>query len=219
MKTISDAAMAAIEAGTAIVAGAVEILCDPPLRVWSGHGTVPLDGADYQGLGAAGMIQQTGAALGGTAQGLNLSLSGIDPKALQLLDAAEIKDAAVVIRRLIFASDGKSLLDYAVWDRGRVDTISSDETVGGTATITVAVESAARGLGRSGGRMRSDSDQRLISATDGYFKRTAFAGQKMLYWGGKKPQQAGGVFGQILGLIVPIIVGRSKGSSSPTAGW
>jgi hypothetical protein len=35
--------------------------------------------------------------------------------------------------------------------------------------------------------MRSDSDQRLINPTDGYFKNTAYAGEKMLYWGGKKP--------------------------------
>jgi hypothetical protein len=62
----------------------------------------------------------------------------------------------------------------------------SDEVIGGAA-IKVAVESAARGLGRSGGRMRSDSDQRLINATDGYFKNTAYAPEKMLYWGGKRP--------------------------------
>jgi hypothetical protein len=78
-----------------------------------------------------------------------------------------------------------------VFDRGRIDTIDSDEVVGAAAAITAAVESAARGLGRSGGRMRSDSDQRLISATDGYFKNTAYAGMKMLYWGGKRPAVAG----------------------------
>jgi hypothetical protein len=103
------------------------------------------------------------------------------------LDADEIKGGAAVMRRLIFASDGKTLLDYDIWDRGRIDAVSTVETIGAGAAIKVSVESAARGLGRSGQRMRSDSDQRLINPNDGYFRKAAYAGEKMLYWGGKKP--------------------------------
>jgi hypothetical protein len=74
-----------------------------------------------------------------------------------------------------------------VFDRGRGDALDTVETIGGPAVVNLAVESAARGLGRSGARMRSDPDQRLINPDDGYFKNTAYAGEKMLYWGGKKP--------------------------------
>jgi hypothetical protein len=97
----------------------------------------------------------------------------------------------VVLYRLIFASDCKTLLDWHVFERGRGDALTTDETIGGEAAINFAVESAARGLGRSGARQRADSDQRLINANDGYFKNTAYAGEKMLYWGGKKPTNAG----------------------------
>lgn len=126
---------------------------------------------------------------------MTLTLSGIDPDLLALLDAEEIKGASVVIRRLIFASDGKTLLDAHVFDRGRVDTIETDEVIGAAAAIKVAVESAARGLGRSGARQRSDSDQRLIAASDGYFRKAAYAAEKMLYWGGKRPHRTGAVIG------------------------
>lgn len=162
------------------------------LRVWGGYGPIELDGEVYEGVGDRGLAQRTGGAVGGIAQGIELVLSRVEPELLVLLDADEIRGGAVILRRLIFASDGKTLLDYDIWDRGRVDTVSTVETVGGQATIKVGVESAARGLGRSGHRMRADSDQRLINPNDGYFRKTSYAGEKMLYWGGKKPGRTGG---------------------------
>lgn len=162
-----------------------------PIRLWGGHGTLVIDSDDFTGIGARGLAQRNGGAIGGIAQGMTLTLSGIEPAALVLLDAEEIRQASVVLYRLIFASDGKTLLDAHVFDRGRVDTVETDETIGKEAAINVAVESTARGLGRLGARMRADSDQRLIDSDDGYFKNTAYAGQKTLYWGGKKPARSG----------------------------
>ncbi len=159
------------------------------IRVWGGFGPIVIDGETYLGIGHHGLAQQTAGAIGGFAQGMQLTLSGIEPQLLDLLDGDEIKGASVVIRRLIFASDGKTLLDSEIFDRGRVDTIETIETIGGGAAIKIAVETAARGLGSSGARQRSDADQRLINPTDGYFKNTAFAGEKMLYWGGRKPHR------------------------------
>lgn len=193
MKSFNEEAMEAIVAGTAIVSGAAAILSDPPIRVWGGHGVLPLDGDDFVGMDDRGIAQQTSGALGGAAGGITLELSGIDDEAMALLEADELKQAPVIIWRLIFAGDGKTLLDYEVFDRGRVDQVTTSETVGGAAIIRVQVEDPARGLGRRGQRMCSDADQRLINPSDGYFKHTAYAGEKMLYWGGKRPARAGSV--------------------------
>lgn len=195
MKTIADAAMAAIEAGKALVTGAVQItpvdaLLDP-IRVWGGYGVFQIDGNDFLPLGGRGLAQQTSGAIGGVAQGMTLTLSGVEAAALALLDPDEVKSASVVIYRLIFASDGKTLLDAHLFDRGRGDALDTVETVGGQAAIRYMVESAARGLGRSGARQRSDPDQRLINPDDGYFRNTAYAAEKSLYWGGKKPKRIG----------------------------
>lgn len=195
MKNFSDGAMAAIVAGEAIVTGAVAILGDPVIRVWGGYWPIELDGETYQPVGDRGIAQQTAGAIGGSAQGMTLMLSGIDPEALELLDADEVDGAPVVVYRLIFASDGKTLLDYQVFDRGRVDQLATEEVIGGEAKLSVMVEGAARGLGRRGGRMRSDADQRLVAADDGYFKNTGYAPEKTLYWGGKRPAVAGAVLG------------------------
>lgn len=186
--------MAAIQAGEAIVTGAVDITplgAGTVLRYWGGSGEITIGGNVYQGLGDKALAQKTSNAIGGVANGLTLSLSGVEPAALSLLDPAEVKGASVVLYRLIFGPDGKTLLDAHVFDRGRGDALTSDETIGGEAAINFAVESAARGLGKSGARMRADPDQRLINATDGYFKNVTYAGQKMLYWGGKIPANAG----------------------------
>lgn len=160
--------------------------------VWGGYGPIEIEGQVFQGIGDRGLVQKTGGALGGIAQGIELTLSRLEPNVIPLLDVEEVRAASVIVRRLIFASDGKTLLDFDIWDRGRVDTVSTVETIGGQATLKLGVESAARGLGRSGARMRSDSDQRLINPSDGYFRFCAYAGEKMLYWGGKKPDRIAG---------------------------
>lgn len=195
MKTIATAALEALDRGDAIVTGAVEIGATPPVRVWGGNGRLPFDGRTFEGIGDRGLVQVVGGALGGTSQAITLTLSGIEPEVLQLLDADEVSGAPAVLWRLIFSSDGNTLLDYNVWARGRLDQLPQEEEVGGTATIKAVLETAARGLSRRGGRMRSDADQRLIDPNDGFFKHVSYAGQKTLYWGGRKPANAGSALG------------------------
>lgn len=195
MKTFSDEALAALEAGTAIVSASLAIYGTPPVFVWGGHGPQVLTGdtgaETYLGIGDRGVASIAAGRLGGSAQGITLRLSGIDPEAIALLDSSEVTGAPAVIRRLIFDATGKTLLGAYVFTRGRVDQVIVRETIGGPAAIEVVIESAARGLGRRGGRMRSDADQRLVNPTDGFFKNVSFAAEKTLYWGGKRPATAG----------------------------
>ncbi|MES3152950.1 hypothetical protein [Sphingomonas faeni] len=187
MKSFTDLAMAAIGRGDVIVGGATEILCDPPVRLWNGEGTIVLGGQSYLGIGDRALAQVSSSAVGGAAQGMSMSMSGVDPDVIPLLDAADLRGASVASRRLVFDSSGTILLDEHVFDRGRIDAVETDETIGEAAVIGIAVEGAARGLGRRGGRMRTDSDQRLIDPTDGGFRRVSYAGAKTLYWGGQRP--------------------------------
>lgn len=191
MKVLAPAALAALEAGEAIVAGAVEIAGDPVLRIWGGYHELTFDGRTFDPIGDRGLVQVTGGALGDAAQNIELILSGIDPETLALLDAAEVSRAPAVLWRLIFNASGTTLLGFNIWARGQLDTLERQEEIGGTASIRARLETAARGLGRRGGRMRSDADQRLVDATDGFFKNVSYAGEKTLYWGGRRPSRAG----------------------------
>lgn len=190
MKIFSDDARAAIEEGSATSASAIEILCDPPVRVWSGYEPREIDGVVHQPIGDAGLVKSTGASLGGADQGITLELSGVEPASLALFDASMLRRAPVIVRRAIFDSSATRMLDVQPFARGSIDQVPVEDTAGGTSVIRAMVETAARGLGRRGGRMRTDADQRLISPTDGGMRKISYAGQVNLYWGGKKPANA-----------------------------
>jgi len=195
MKTIATDALAALDAGEAIVVGAVEVGSDPVIRVWGGHHEITFDSRTFEPVGDRALVQVAGGALGGAAQSITLTLSGIDAETLALLDASEVAGAPVTLWRLIFDKSGTTLLDHSVWGRGRLDTLPREEEVGGTATIKADLETPAKGLGRRGARLRSDADQRLIDPDDGFFKHVSYASEIELYWGGRKPQRAGSVLG------------------------
>lgn len=195
MKSFSSDTLAALERGDAIVGGAFKIASVPAIRGFSGYGQISIDSETYEGIGDRALVQVTGGALGGGAQNITLVLSGIDPEMLELLDADEVKQAPTTSWRIIWTGDGKTMLGAYVFNRGRVDKVTSEEVIGGEAVVRAAIENAARGLGRRGGRMRTDADQRLVKATDGFFRNVAFAAEKTLYWGGKKPARAGSAIG------------------------
>lgn len=202
MKVFTDAAMEAFANGTALVGGGVIIACDPPVKVWSGYGELTIGDDVYLGIGDRGLAQNSSASLGGTAQAVTLAMSGVDPDLLPLLDAEELQGAPAVLTRLIFDGTGTQLLDHHVFTRGQVDLLSIEETPKGEATITLTIEGAARALGRRGGRMRTDADRRLISATDGGMKHVSYAAQKTLYWGGEKPATVNNTFGSIFTTVI-----------------
>lgn len=199
MKSIAPAALQALDSGKNIIAGAVAIAANPPVNVWSGHGPINIDGIDFDPIADKGLVRTAGGALGSAARNIDMTLSGIDQETLALLDASEVKDAPTTIYRLIFDESGTELLDWDIWSRGQLDTLLSDFEIGGEAALRATLETAAIALGRRGGRMRSDADQRLIDPLDGFFKNVAFAGEKQLYWNGRRPVRAGTAVGGVRG--------------------
>ena len=196
MKSISGAANAAMQDGTAISVGAVRIGTTTPTCIWGGYGQITLPsgpaGASetYDGIGDRGLVSVTGSALGTSEQNITLSLSGIEPDVLALLGSTGLQGAVCQIWLMTWDGAGQNMLDAQIFAAGRLDTMPVSDVIGGTATVTASVETAARGLGRSGQRMRTDADQRLISSGDNAFRAVSFAGNKTLYWGGRKPTSA-----------------------------
>lgn len=190
MKPYSDEFIADLRAGGVIDIGAVAVYCDPPVFVWGGYGQIILDGDTYEGVGDKGLVTVTGGSLGGAAQNLELSLSGIDPETLAVFNVTSLRDVPVKVWRLGFDASGTKLRDASVFSRGRLDQIPRDDAADGTATLRAIVETAALGLGRASARRRSDADQRLVKSDDGSLKAVSYAGNKTLYWGGVPPAKA-----------------------------
>lgn len=194
MKTFSAEAVAAIASGDVLTSGAVWFGGATASGFWGGFGNIVLDGRPYVGVGDRGLVQVSGGTLGGSEQGGTLSLSGVEPVVAQALDLESLRGVPVIIYRLIFNGAGSVLLHAAVYQRGKVDRAPVEETPGGTATINISVEGAARGLGRRSERQRTDADQQLILSGDTGLSRVAYAGDKDIYWGGKPPERTGAVF-------------------------
>lgn len=204
MRAYSEDALAALRAGDALVTGAVWFaIPGDPVGFWGGFGNLSIDTYDFVGLGDRGIVKTSSGTLGGAEEVVLLELSGVDPDVAAELDLMSLRGVPVIIWRLLFNGAGSQLLQASVHRRGRVDSAPIEETPTGTSIIKIGVEGAARGLGRRSERMRSDADQRLISATDSGFRRVGFAGEKTIYWGGKPPERAGSAMG-----------GTSAGSST-----
>lgn len=196
MKDFGEEALAAIQANQAMSVGAVSIGLSPdPVRIWGGYGEITIGDDVFVGVGDRGLVSVVGAALGGAEQNMTLELSGVDPNALALFDMAQLRGAPVVVYRLIFDKSGHNFLAAPVYARGRLDQAPKEETPGGQAVIRALVETAARGLRRGGGRTRSYFDQVLNAPADDGLRGVAYAGQNIIYWGGKPPQSAQAAFG------------------------
>jgi hypothetical protein len=202
MKTFPTEAAAALASGEVIVAAGVMFGGAINAGFWGGYGELSFNNEagqpeTYTGLGDRAFAQAMGGTLGGAEQGVELTLSGIEPEVMSQLDLGLVRNCPVVIRQLIFNGSGARLLAAPVFLRGRVDSAPQEWTPAGTATLTLGVEGAARGLGRRSERMRSDADQRLIDPNDGFFARVAYAGEKQVVWGGKPPVRVGSAIGGV----------------------
>lgn len=192
MKTIDPAAIAALEAGEAMLTGAVSVFTSPtPVHVWGGYGDLVIDGTTYVGAGEMGTLVPLDFAIGSAEQSVNIVLSGVNPDLIGLAIDNDARGAAVVIRRLIFNAQGTVLLDASVYFVGTVENMPIDDVPGGTSTITYQCESSARGLNGQGARMSSHPDQLTIDATDRALEYVAIAGEITIYWGGQPPIRAG----------------------------
>lgn len=195
MKLFTEEAAEALDRGQSLEVGAIKIACDPPVRIWGGYQDIVLDGETYVGVGNRALVTVTGGALGVAAEGSEIIVSRTDAPIQAMLAASGLWRAPVVIWRLIFDKGGRNLLDAKVHQRGRLDKIEDRAKAGGEASLALKVEGAARGQGRTTGRMRSDADQVLIRSSDGFYKAIAAFGERQLVWGGRRPRRSSQAMG------------------------
>lgn len=199
MKIYSAEGLAALDSGQSLDIGAIRIGSTPPLCVWGGYGVITIDGDEFHGLADRVLVTVTGGSLGVGAEPSEIKLSRSDPAVEAMLAAPDLWRAPVTIWRLLFDAGGRNLLDAKVHQRGRIDDAEDVDVPGGDTNLVLKVEGAARGLGRSLGRMRSDPDHRLVNALSGAMKHIGAFASKQLFWGGRRPVRAGGALGRIFG--------------------
>lgn len=178
-----------------------KIFADPVQRVWSGHGTLSIDGEDYLGLGSTNLVADIGYRVGQVADGLQITLGVMhNPQYPALLQDFMQRALTIDYRgvnaqyyTLFFDDSGTQLLHAEPDYFGSIDEVSGSRTPGASATAVFKIESEAQGVKRNGARLGADADQRAILATDGSRKYQSRAGEITLEWFGKPAIRSAGL--------------------------
>lgn len=174
----------------------MHIATDVPVRAWTGDGlfehpgdTVDLTGGTYLGLGEMQDVPALQQLVNGVASRIELSLSGVDDRMVELADAdaADIRSKVVTLGLQFFGADWQPLGDTMwIWDGEadviRTDTVS-DPSFGRRRTVTLSVGSLTTGRRRPVLSFFTRAQQRRRSADDAFCDRTAlYSGDSELKW-------------------------------------
>lgn len=174
----------------------LHIATEVPVRAWTGVGpyehpadAVDVTGGTYLGLGEIQDIPALQQLVNGVAQRIELSLSGVDDRIVELADAdaPEVRSKAVTIG-LQFFSEAWGPLGSTLWiwsgeaDVIKTDTVSSPD-FGRQRTITLSVGSLTTGRRRPRLSYWTRAQQLIRSATDVFCNRTGlYSNDTELKW-------------------------------------
>lgn len=169
---------------------------DTPIRAWSGYGVLTLGpwgadatGGDYLGLGVMVDIPQLQQSVGGVAQRIELSLSGVDAEVSRLADegAAEIRAKTTVVGLLFMDENFQPLASPLAFWTGESDSIRSESVSDADGvkvrTIALSVGSVTTGRRRPQYNYYTRAQQRAISPTDAGCDRVAlYSSDREIKW-------------------------------------
>lgn len=192
-KSFDSATQAQLDAGQSVDRYVVRFEFDEgDFGFWGGIGVFTYDDGDgdLDYIGAGGLItaEEFVEGVTGEAIPLVLMLSGIPNSELSPDVLAEVENYTyhqrpVRISTAYFDADDGTLQSVELERIYFVDRIIHQHTVGGEAVLRVECESKARDNFKSGTRMRTDADQRLIDADDGGLRYTIEAATVPIAWG------------------------------------
>jgi hypothetical protein len=164
---------------------------------WSGIGPITYSGLVYQGAGSIIKISPLSGTTDGSSVPIQIRMSSIPnseltPDVLAGIEDEDYNKRPVKLYRGFYDPANYTILD-ARWLRwsGTVDYIEHEIEPGGQAHLIFHCESRRLDDQRTGYRMRSDEDQRLIEANDRFFEHVATVGSRTIDWG-RRPEKARG---------------------------
>lgn len=119
---------------------------------------------------------------------LRVRVSGLSPAVHDFIDGTAWHQRPATYF-VAFLDEAGEIIHMIPRFSGFVDTAPVQDQADGTCVLTINIESNNRQLSRSSDCVRSDSDQRKRSATDGFYKYTGTANTDVqINWGRKGPQ-------------------------------
>lgn len=166
---------------------AVHIALPDPVCAWSGVGEITFDGKTFDGVGSLGGVSAIAEQADGTASGISLSLSGIDPSFTQYLIEQPYRGARV---ELYLGVLDQGFAQVTAWKRlsiWRLNAVSLAETASedGEVAVTVTVECEGAFIDQTRARVRrfTDEEQQRRYPGDRFFEYMAAMQEVRLIWG------------------------------------
>lgn len=190
MKTYSTAVNALLTGGRINVRLLVRVdLATGAQGIWNDTYSVVVGGVTYSP--AAIELGSITSRKGLSSQQVDVTVSSLSSAVATIMSGIAWHQRPVLISRA-FLNDAGAVLETDPIFSGFLDAAPIEDADGETLRMSLIVESNNRELSRSAGRVRSDADQRLVSATDGFFKHTtATAVDSNIYWGRQGPSNPG----------------------------
>lgn len=190
MRSFASGAVAAIASGRFNKRDAIRIaMPDGDVGFWTDGWDMTYDGCVFYGLGGAITISPATSAADLASRVVDVTLSGIDTELASRVIAENWHQRPVTVYEAIIPLDAPQTVYMEVWFAGFMDQLNRTDKIGGTAGVTGKCETIAREYGRRGGVTRSDADQRVRNAADGFFKHSAVVGNTAISWGTAVPPQ------------------------------
>jgi hypothetical protein len=161
------------------------IACDPPARLWGGVGNLdipadavePDDEARYLGGGELLDIPDIEQLINGTAQRLDVTVSGVNAETVRLAveEAASVKGAAIDIGNVYHGDDWQlASVEWIATLRADTLTVASQSSERGrTRSITLSIGTDFTDRSHAPIAFFSDADQNRLSPGDAIFDHVA----------------------------------------------
>ena len=162
---------------------AVEIeFSDGILRCWTGYGTLTADGQEWEGIGQVLGISEATEAADLAANGITVTLSGLDTSVLSAIlnENYKLRPLSIYVGALDDDNVPVSSL-YKTFD-GRMDTVNIQED-GEKVTLSINAESRLIDLNRPRTRKLTDAEQKSRYPGDDSLAQVALLADRQLDWG------------------------------------
>lgn len=180
MRTLSTAALAALQSNPVPLALLVEMDLSTPLNLNTSSLDLVLSGATYygtKGLGKVDAVQETPAEI----KPLKFELSGVPSSHIALALTEPVQGKAVRVKLALFDPSSYQIIETRLRWAGRLDVMEIEDGPQ-TAVIKVSAEHAAIDLIRPTVSLYSDAEQRRLYSGDPSLQYMADQAEMRIVW-------------------------------------
>jgi hypothetical protein len=164
---------------------------------WTGEGPYTYNGIVYQAGGSIIKIAPISAQRAGYASSIQVFMSSIPntrvtPEVLSGIFQEDYRNQPIQIMRASFDPVSWALSDVRTRWKGKIDRVSMQAAPDDQARLIFHCVSREMDAKKTGYRIRSEEDQRLIDLNDRFFQYAGVVDKQTVFWGKQRVRLSGG---------------------------